>query len=186
MSYCTLEEAWGPDFKKQKKKSRKERKLEKEEQRMLQESIDPQILIPEAHRMADYRKDLPSDDLPKPDTSNIGGYDDSFDSYISPYQRYKTDPIQRSNEAVLATNENETLISDLGKPINEVVTELGKLEQDVVQLTRKEYNDLKKEVVEGFANTTDEQFNQLILYIFTGIFYLLMLDIMYQLGKKSY
>ena len=41
------------------------------------------------------------------------------------------------------------------------------------------YEDLKKEVVEGFANTTDEQFNQLILYIFTGLFYLLMLDMMY-------
>jgi len=186
MSYCTLEEAWGPDFKKQKKKSRKERKLEKEEQKMLQEAIDPQILIPEAHRMADYRKDLPSDDLPKSDTRPIIGYDNSFDSYISPYQRYKSDPVQRSNEAVLATNGGETLIADLEKPIQSVTNELGRLEQDVVQLTRKEYNSLKKEVVEGFANTTDEQVNQLILYIFTGIFYLLMLDMMYQLGKKSY
>ena len=37
--------------------------------------------------------------------------------------------------------------------------------------------------VEAFTNQSDEQFNQLLLYIFTGIFYLFMLDMMYQLGK---
>ena len=36
MSYCTLEEAWGPDFKR-KKKSKKEKKLESQEQKMLKE-----------------------------------------------------------------------------------------------------------------------------------------------------
>jgi len=185
MSYCTLEEAWGPDFKK-KKKSRKEKKLESQEQKMLRESVDPQILIPEIHRMADYRKDLTPEDLPKPDTSNIGGYDNSFDSYISPYQRYRVDPVQETNETVLENNKHETIISELEQPIEEVESELGKLEQDIVTLSRREYEDLKKEVVEGFINTSDDQFNQLILYIFTGIFYLLMLDMMYQLGKKSY
>ena len=174
MSYCTLEEAWGGDFKK-KRKSKKEKKLEKEEQQMLQESIDPHILIPETHRLSDYRKSPPQ--LPQPDTSNIGGYDSSFDSYISPYQRYRTDPVQQTNETVLANNKSKG--PSLSTPISE-------LRDDVVQLTRKEYESLKKEVVEGFGNTTDEQFNQLILYIFTGIFYLLMLDMMYQLGKKSY
>ena len=59
----------------EKKKSRKEKKLESQEQKMLKDSIDPQILIPETHRMADYRKDLTQDDLPKSDTSNISGYD---------------------------------------------------------------------------------------------------------------
>jgi len=182
MSYCTLEEAWGPDFKKQKKKSKKERSLEKEEQKMLKESVDPQILIPETHRMADYRTDL-RQELPKEDKSSIGGYDNSFDSYVSPYQRYATDPVKRSNETVLSNNKKgltsqpkaNTLLSTIEKPI-----------EDMVHLTRQEYEKLKKEVVEGFTNQTDEQFNQLILYIFTGIFYLLMLDMMYQLGKKSY
>jgi len=175
MSYCTLEEAWGSDFKKQKKKSRKEKKLESQEQQMLRESVDPQILIPETHRMADYRQEVGSEDLPKPDTSNIGGYDSSFDSYISPYQRYRTDPVQEMNERVLENNKHETLISKLEQPVD-----------DLVHMTQDEYHKLKDEVVEGFANTSDQQFNQLILYIFTGIFYLLMLDMMYQLGKKSY
>lgn len=174
MSYCTLEEAWGSDFKKQKRKSKKEKKLEKEEQQMLQDSIDPHILIPETHRLADYRKSPPQQ--PQPDTSMIGGYDSSFDSYISPYQRYRSNPVQQMNETVLAQN----------RPTPSLSTPIKELRDDVIQLTRKEYESLKKEVVEGFGTTTDDQFNQLILYIFTGIFYLLMLDMMYQLGKKSY
>jgi hypothetical protein len=181
MSYCTLEEAWGSDFKKQKKKSRKEQRLEKEEQKMLHEAIDPQILIPETQRMADYRKIL------TPETnkhSNINAYDDSFDSYISPYQRYDSDPIQISNERILANNKakDESYSVPETEKTNEIETQLDKL----VHLTENEYHTLKQEFKEGFSNQTDEQFNQLILYIFTGIFYLLMLDMMYQLGKKSY
>jgi len=177
MSYCTLEEAWGSDFKKQRKKSRKEKKLEKEEHKLLNEAVDPQILIPETQRMADYRKDLSTQDLPKEDNSSIGGYDNSFDSYVSPYQRYAGDPVQRTNEQVLSTQHLEAVVPApvIERPVD-----------DMVHLTRHEYEKLKKEVVEGFTNQTDEQFNQLILYIFTGIFYLLMLDMMYQLGKKSY
>ena len=58
----------------------------------------------------------------------------------------------------------------------------------MVQISRGEYETLKSRYVEGFSNSTptDDQFNQLLLFIFTGIFYLLMLDTMYQLGKKSY
>ena len=181
MSYCTLEEAWGPDFKKQKKKSKKEKKLEKEEQKMLKESIDPQILVPETHRMADYRKDVLQQTMSLPDAGNINPYDDSFDSNVSPYQRYTTDEVQRSNETALSTNQiptdeqPTTYVSEIEKPVD-----------DMVHLTTDQYHKLKDTVVEGFTNQTDEQFNQLILYIFTGLFYLLMLDMMYQLGKKSY
>ena len=61
MSYCTLEEAWGSDFKKKHKKSKKEKRLESLEKKRLNEAIDPQILIPETQRsnqMADYRLSL--------------------------------------------------------------------------------------------------------------------------------
>ena len=64
--------------------------------------------------------------------------------------------------------------------ITEVVVEdIGK---NVVQITEDKY----KQLTEGFTNQTDEQFNQLLLFVFTGILYLYMLDMMYQLGKKSY
>ena len=36
------------------------------------------------------------------------------------------------------------------------------------------------------SSSKDEQFNELLLYIFTGIFLLISHDLMFQLGKRSY
>ena len=191
MSYCTLEEAWGSDFKKKHRKSKKEKRLESLEKKRLDDAIDPQILIPEAQRsnqMADYRKDIIQSN---PDRSNIQGFDES-DKFMSPYQRYASEQVQQTNESVLASQQVEktnsllasqqvrkprqsSLISDIEKPLDEFV-----------KISKQEYEQLKHRLVEGFGNQTDEQFNQLLLFIFTGIFYLFSLDMMYQLGKKSY
>ena len=191
MSYCTLEEAWGSDFKKKHKKSKKEKRLESLEKKRLNEAIDPQILIPETQRsnqMADYRRDVIQSN---PDRSNIQGFDES-DKFMSPYQRYAPEQVQQTNESVLASQQvrksnsvlasqqvrkprQSSLISDIEKPLDEFV-----------KISKQEYEQLKHRLVEGFGNQTDEQFNQLLLFIFTGIFYLFSLDMMYQLGKKSY
>ena len=191
MSYCTLEEAWGSDFKKKHKKSKKEKRLESLEKKRLNEAIDPQILIPEAQRsnqMADYRREVIQNN---PDSSNIQGFDES-DKFMSPYQRYAPEQVQQTNESVLASQQVEqsnsvlasqqvhkprqsSLISDIEKPLDEFV-----------KISKQEYEQLKHRLVEGFGNQTDEQFNQLLLFIFTGIFYLFSLDMMYQLGRKSY
>jgi len=179
MSYCTLEEAWGPKFKKQ-NKSKKQKRLERVDKNVTTDSIDPQILIPETGKMADYRQPYRQPSI-REDTSNIIGYDPS-DRYISTYQRYPVKQVESSNEGVLASQINQTppyggssLIRDVEKPIDEFV-----------RLTTHEYNKLKNTVVEGFGNPTDGQFNQLLLFIFAGIFYLFTLDMMYQLGKRSY
>ena len=179
MSYCTLEEAWGSDFKKKHKKSKKEKRLESLEKKRLNEAIDPQILIPEAQRsnqMADYRREVIQNN---PDSSNIQGFDES-DKFMSPYQRYAPEQVQQTNESVLASQQvhkprQSSLISDIEKPLDEFV-----------KISKQEYEQLKHRLVEGFGNQTDEQFNQLLLFIFTGIFYLFSLDMMYQLGRKSY
>ena len=180
MSYCTLEEAWGSDFRK-KKKSKKDKRLEKEEQKMLNESIDPQILIPPSTKLADSRRDF-NQPPPMTSNSNITGYDGYF---ISPYQTYTKNPVERTNETVLANNrvlEHKGFNNSIAGPNNEISGPIN----DIVKLSRGEYEGLKNRVVEGFGNQTDGQFNQLLLFIFVGIFYLLMLDMMYQLGKKSY
>jgi len=179
MSYCTLEEAWGSDFKKKHKKSKKEKRLESLEKKRLNEAIDPQILIPETQRsnqMADYRREVIQSN---PDRSNIQGFNES-DKFMSPYQRYAPEQVQQTNESVLASQQvrkprQSSLISDIEKPLDEFV-----------KISKQEYEQLKHRLIEGFGNQTDEQFNQLLLFIFTGIFYLFSLDMMYQLGKKSY
>jgi len=178
MSYCTLEEAWGSDFKK-KKKTKKEKYYEKRGKQQVIESIDPQILVPETHRPFNYRKTISHQ--PIGDNSTIQGYDLSFDSYVSPYQKYTRKQIEDTNEQIIAsqidnsTQDHSSLIRDIEKPV-----------EQFIQITKQEYDKLKENVIEGFNNQSDEQFNQLLLYIFTGIFYLLMLDMMYHLGKRSY
>ena len=168
MSYCTLEEAWGPDFKKKHKKTKKEKRLEKQEKKILDETIDPQIVIHD--KLADTRVEL-QPHVRETSNSNISGYDSASD-YFTPYQRTSTNQVERTNETVLEERPRSHAIQEeRHHPVN--------------QMVQREYDSLKHNV-EGFGNQTDEQFNQLILYIFTGIFYLMMLDMMYQLGKKSY
>ena len=191
MSYCTLEEAWGSDFKKKHKKSKKEKRLESLEKKRLNEAIDPQILIPETQRsnqMADYRREVIQSN---PDRSNIQGFDESY-KFMSPYQRYAPEQVQQTNESVLASqqveNSNSVLASQqVRKPRqSSLISDIEKPLDEFVKISKQEYEQLKHRLVEGFGNQTDEQFNQLLLFIFTGIFYLFSLDMMYQLGKKSY
>lgn len=175
MSYCTLEEAWGSDFKKKYKKSKKERRLEHQEKKILSEAVDPQILVPPSQpRSADSRKSA---------TQMLQGYDNSFDRYMSPYQQYTRDPVATTNQTVRDSASMQSFENPLQTkthpPVNNMVT-----------LSQEEYNQLKQRPsIEGFtasSTSTDDEFNKLLLYIFTGIFYLFTMDLMYQLGKKSF
>ena len=63
-------------------------------------------------------------------------------------------------------------------------------------------NESKKELKEGYVNYNidenipvnksnkisfdNDQFNELLLYIFTGIFLLILIDYIYNLGKKAF
>ena len=93
MSYCTLEEAWGSDFKKKYKKIKKRKKVRTpSRKKLLSEAVDPQILVPPSQpRSADSRKST---------TQMLQGYDNSFDRYMSPYQQYIRDPVATTNQTV--------------------------------------------------------------------------------------
>jgi len=204
MTYATLEEAWGPNFNK-KKKSRRDKRQETLGKKLADETIDSEIIIP---KMADTRQRYESrsrDSLTHDSLTHdsLNGYDQFTNMYGSPY-----------NSATNGGNTNDGNTNTLNITSNDIIENNAKIEQNyrknigqvstqsqqftngkptiessvessvekVIQLTEGKYNKL----VEGFGNQNDEQFNQLLLYIFTGIFYLFMLDLMYQLGKKSY
>ena len=199
MTYATLEEAWGPDFNK-KKKSRRDKRQETLGKKIADETIDSEIIIP---KMADTRQryESRSRDSLTPDSltpDSLNGYDQFTNMYGSPYnsntnggntntlnitsndiiennakieQNYRNNIGQVTTQSQQYTNDKPTIESSVESSV-----------EKVIQLTEDKYNKL----VEGFGNQNDEQFNQLLLYIFTGIFYLFMLDLMYQLGKKSY
>ena len=197
MSYATLEEAWGPDFSIKKKKSKKEKRLEKLEKKMLEESIDPKIVIP---KMADTRKTY-RENIPdfKNQLESYSGYDMYMDSHgWSPFKS-ETDGLGVTNSQILENN--KILEKTYNREIQDKPSKTQRTSQPPQMTPPQTGNKAGSELqtlfgnvdqnkiiqkVEAFANQSDEQFNQLLLYIFTGIFYLFMLDMMYQLGKKSY
>lgn len=161
---CSLEEAWGTDFLKSKSKKKK-KSLEPQPK----ETIDPNILIPSNTELNKYKIQ---------DNSNILPFDISFDSQTSTYNEYSDNVIKDGNQKIL--NYNNSFIRN-NKPMGP--------NNKTIELSMGEYQNLLQNhtnVVEGFGNSVDSQLNQLILYIFTGIFFILMMDTMYQLGKKSY
>ena len=77
-------------------------------------------------------------------------------------------------------NENLKDIKDkYNKIIDDLITEIKKI--------KSENN--KEEMIEGYSipnNIINDQFNELLLFIFTGIFFILSLDYIYKFGKKSF
>ena len=148
-----LEEVWGQDFLKKKKKKNKKKEI-----------VDPEILIPDTRewKHSDIRKTNREEPIIKEDEFKYPGYDNSFDSNISSY-------IGTYNDVV-----NET---------NNAVKETQRVKKDTITISTDEYNNLKNNnketIVEGFRESSDEQFNQLLLYIFTGIFFIMSMDTMY-------
>ena len=198
MSYATLEEAWGPNFNTKKKKSRKEKRLEVQEQKMLQEAVDPNIVIP---KIADIRQKNASLSVPMEQLDSFNGYDRYSDRYGSPFKRgngginVTENDILENNKRIEQryyqqmgqnSDSHQQPKQQIQQPKPNLQTQLGETAKEelnkMIQIPEEKYH----QMLEGFQNTTDEQFNQLILYIFTGIFYLFLLDMMYQLGKKSY
>ena len=92
MSYCSIEEAWGSDFAKPKKKKKKNRK------KPIEDPIDPEILIPDTREFKPADVRVPN--ISFEDTSGIGAYDDAYDNLMSPYLSTNQDPIDDSNKKV--------------------------------------------------------------------------------------
>ena len=183
MSYATIEEAWGQDFKK--KKSKRDKRQEKLGKRLADESIDPEIVIP---KMSDERKEYTPQKTMTPNLDSFNGYDRFTNRYGSPYQtsnntlNVSSNDILENNRKIEQQYNNSMINTSIPSELSIVEKKIEDIEKKVVQISEEKY----KQLTEGFTNQIDEQFNQLLLYIFTGIFYLFMLDLMYKLGKKSY
>ena len=190
--YCSLEEAWGSDFKKEgkgKKKKKREYETPKrdpEDKRfkpvLNNLEIDKNILIepPRTWKSANSLEEPP---LIQP-----------FDYYSSneknldyvPYSTNIYPNVQGNNnvnrQPLSRVNETPSLQQKDGY----VQVPLSEYQQLIEEREQKIQKNLRSgKVIEGFTSN-DEQFNELLLYIFTGIFLLISHDLMFQLGKRSY
>ena len=100
---------------------------------------------------------------------------------------------QKNNESKREMDELKMQILDLSK----VVSDLTKTIQ-----APKEIEPPKRDIKEGYTNYNiepnivknfkskitfdNDQFNELLLYVFTGIFLLILIDYIYNLGKKAF
>ena len=74
------------------------------------------------------------------------------------------------------------------------VIEQSKVNEDFVRISNEEYKKYKEyqqriysdnQIVEGFDRINDN-FNDIILFALTGVFFIIFTDYVYKLGKKSY
>ena len=99
MSYCSIEEAWGSDFAKPKKKKKKNRK------KPIEDPIDPEILIPDTREFKPADVRVPN--ISFEDTSGIGAYDDAYDNLMSPYISTNQDPIDDYFECIVECEDGD-------------------------------------------------------------------------------
>ena len=102
---------------------------------------------------------------------SLSPYDTKYSPYEEINQLYKApqQPVQRNDEEVKEKN-------------------------DLIQISNREYELFKEfqknkysrnQIVEGFDSINDN-FNDIILFALTGIFFIIFTDYIYKMGKKSY
>jgi len=188
--YCSLEEAWGSDFKKEKK----DKKKKKREYDVPQRGSEDRRFKPVMNHLEIDENVL----IEPPRTWKSSNALEKEVPLIQPFDYYS------SNEKQLEYQPYSTEVRQTGtqyrKPIERTASVPQMAQKDgYVQVPLTEYQKLVEEkeqqiqrnlshgqrVIEGFT-TNDDEFNQLLLYIFTGIFLLISHDLMFQLGRRSY
>ena len=108
----------------------------------------------------------------------------------------------------IEVNPNESINPNEGINVNQLSKQIDEKIQTILNTMNKKIEDLSKQIEdtkskpiyklnpplkETFSNVNNDDhsinncnINELIMYIFTGIFLLLCMDYMYKLGKKSY
>jgi len=194
---ASLAEVYGPDFLKPKaqvQKGLKGRKKKKKAQNVPLSPMDPQEMDKEL--LSDV-----FDDSLRPDEHVRGLKTSVYSDDKNIYQ-----PIQ--NENVLTYENQFDVYEDQPRRLAET-TKLGWRGEDAEGLKRglidligdpefEAYFEMKKAAraktqglpqgKEGFQNpvSQSEQFNELLLYIFTGFFIMMLFDNIYKLGRDSY
>ena len=81
---------------------------------------------------------------------------------------------------------NKKLFDELDHKYREIVEKLT----DEIKVLKHELfykNEQKKDIIEGFGlDIKNDQFNELMLYVCTCIFFIFLFDYMFSFGKRSY
>jgi len=172
--YALLTEVYGSDFKpkKSKKLKKKEKKEEKKEERknlIIEPDEMDRVLLDEQSTSPEV----------KVRNLSINPYDEQNESYE---EYFKNPNVQRYNDNKPTSVYQRNIVSNDDSEYQEF------LEYKRNKRLEKEMNKIETERKNqsNLNYSQNDQLNELMLYIFTGFFFLMLFDNIYKLGKKSY
>lgn len=165
MNYASLNEVYGNDFTKKRKKKKEEPPLRTDE-------MKTEIITRDD--MMEFKKR----NTPESRVSQVGA---------NPY-----DPRFNINHSVYGGDNNNNNISDYpvvpNSPFNDPYSMYHYIMNDPDYKDYLIYKKMKKrtsEIYEPFENKLNSELDQLLLYIFTGLFILIMFDSVYKMGINA-
>ena len=165
MAGCPLDEAFNVDLQNVKIKRKKKDKLKG-------------LISPEQLKPFDYNENVAKQEETFSDVKQRIQEIKAFDSEFSEFY-----PVR----------EQERVIRRRPEPLKEL-KELPKEKEDFVRISNEDYKKYKEyqqgrysdnQIIEGFDRINDN-FNDIILFALTGVFFIIFTDYIYKLGKKSY
>ena len=162
MAGCPLDEAFNVDIQNVKIKRKKKDKLKG-------------LISPEQLKPFDYNENVAKQEEKFSDVKQRIQEIKAFDSEFSEFY-----PVR----------EQERVIRRRPEPLKESPKE----KEDFVRISNEDYKKYKEyqqgrysdnQIIEGFDRINDN-FNDIILFALTGVFFIIFTDYIYKLGKKSY
>jgi len=205
LNFCSLEDAFNNNTTKLKKKG-------KSRYAKVDDKIDDATLEKILSRGREMETDVkPGEPRPKmsTDMDYVNSIADTYDKNSLFVQNREKDLLSEMNRDAKPNDIQNTKNMESKKEMEEMrmnILELSKAVKDLAENINKpnveKQPEVREDIKEGYVNYNidsnivknfknkitfdNDQFNELLLYIFTGIFILIMIDYIFNLGKKAF
>ena len=205
LNFCSLEDAFNNNTTKLKKKG-------KSRYAKVDDKIDDTTLEKILSRGREIETDVkPGESRPKmsTDMDYVNSIADTYDENSLFVQNREKDLLSEINRDAKPNDIQNTKNMESKKEMEEMrmnILELSKAVKDLAKNINKpdveKQPEVREDIKEGYVNYNidsnivknfkskitfdNDQFNELLLYIFTGIFILIMIDYIFNLGKKAF
>ena len=205
LNFCSLEDAFNNNTTKLKKKG-------KSRYAKVDDKIDDVTLEKILNRGREMETDVkPGEPRPKmsTDMDYVNSIADTYDKNSLFVQNREKDLLSEMNRDAVPNDIQNTKNMESKKEMEEMrmnILELSKAVKDLAENINKpnveKQPEVREDIKEGYVNYNidsnivknfknkitfdNDQCNELLLYIFTGIFILIMIDYIFNLGKKAF
>ena len=201
LNFCSLEDAFNNNTTKLKKKG-------KSRYAKVDDKIDDTTLEKILNRGREIETDVKQgESRPKmsTDMDYVNSIADTYDKNSLFVQNREKDLLSEMNRDAKPNDVQNTKNMESKKEMEEMrmnILELSKAVKDLAENINKPNVEKPPDIKEGYVNYNidsnivknfknkitfdNDQFNELLLYIFTGIFILIMIDYIFNLGKKAF